>query len=79
MPEDPPDDVYRDHVGIHPQKQAEHAYAGLAILSGRMTPGELRAVAALADRHGTGEVRTTNMQNLLVLNVRRRAGRRARG
>jgi sulfite reductase (ferredoxin) len=69
--EDPPEDVYRDHVGIHPQKQAEYAYAGLAILRGRMTPGELRAVAALADRYGTGEVRTTNMQNLLVLNVRR--------
>jgi sulfite reductase (ferredoxin) len=71
VPEDPPDDVYRDHVGIHPQKQAEYAYAGLAILRGRMTPGELRAVAALADRYGTGEIRTTNMQNLLVLNVRR--------
>ena len=70
-PEDPPDDVYRDHVGIHDQKQAGYCYAGLAILRGRMTPGEMRVVADLADRYGTGELRSTAMQNLLILNVRR--------
>src|SRR5437016_4283020 len=69
--EDPPDDVYRDHVGIHPQKQEGHCYAGIAVLRGRMTPGEMRTVADLADRYGTGELRTTNMQNLLIVNVRR--------
>ncbi|MBI2468191.1 MAG: nitrite/sulfite reductase [Candidatus Rokubacteria bacterium] len=71
VPETPPDDVYRDHVGIHPQKQDGHVYAGLAVLRGRMTPSEMRAVADLADRYGTGELRTTNMQNLLIPNVRR--------
>ncbi len=71
VPEDPPEDVYRDHVGIHRQRQGGYYYAGIAILRGRMTPGELRAVADLADRYGTGELRTTNMQNLLILNVRR--------
>ncbi|HEV8642392.1 MAG TPA: nitrite/sulfite reductase [Methylomirabilota bacterium] len=70
-PEDPPEDVYRDHVGIRPQKQPGYVYAGLAVLRGRVTPAQLRAVADLADRYGTGELRTTNMQNLLVLNVRR--------
>ncbi len=69
--EDAPDDVYRDHVGIHPQKQDGYCYAGLAVLRGRMTPGEMRAVADLADRYGTGELRATNMQNLLILNIRR--------
>ncbi len=71
VPEEPPDDVYRDHVGIHPQKQAGYCYAGFAILRGRTTPTELRAAAALADRYGTGELRTTNMQNLLIPYVRR--------
>jgi len=75
-PEDPPEDVYRDHVGIHLQKQPGYVYAGLAVLRGRVTPAQLRAVADLADRYGTGEVRTTNMQNLLVLNVRRDRVRR---
>src|SRR2546425_946897 len=47
-PEDPPEDVYRDHVGIHPQKQPGYVYAGLAVLRGRVTPAQLRAVADLA-------------------------------
>jgi sulfite reductase (ferredoxin) len=70
-PEVPPGDVYRDHVGIHAQRQAGYVYAGLAILRGRITPRDMRVVAALADRYGSGDIRTTNMQNLLVLNVRR--------
>jgi sulfite reductase (ferredoxin) len=69
-PEAPPEDVYRDHVGIHPQRQPGYVYAGLAVLRGRITPGEMRVVADLADRYGTSDLRTTNMQNLLVLNVR---------
>ncbi|MGH7268540.1 MAG: nitrite/sulfite reductase, partial [Candidatus Rokuibacteriota bacterium] len=69
--EAPPDDVYRDHVGIHAQRQDGYCYAGLAVLRGRLTPAELRAAAALADRYGTGEIRATTMQNLLVPNVRR--------
>jgi sulfite reductase (ferredoxin) len=69
--EDPPEDVYRDHVGVHPQRGGTLCYAGFAILRGRMRPGDLRAVAHLAERHGSGRVRTTNMQNILVLDVPR--------
>ncbi|MBI4589699.1 MAG: nitrite/sulfite reductase [Candidatus Rokubacteria bacterium] len=71
VPEDPPEDVYRDHVGIHPQKQAGYVYAGVAVLRGRMAPDEMRLIAGLADRYGTSELRTTNMQNLLIPHVRR--------
>jgi len=71
VPEAPPEDVYRDHVGIHPQKQEGYTYAGLAILRGRLSPADMRAAADLADRHGSGELRTTSMQNLLILNVPR--------
>ncbi|PYM97761.1 MAG: hypothetical protein DME08_09445, partial [Candidatus Rokuibacteriota bacterium] len=77
--EEPPDDVYRDHVGIHPQKQDGYVYAGAAVLRGRLTAEQMRAMADLAERYGTGELRTTTMQNLLILNVRReRAGELAR-
>src|SRR3989442_10275675 len=39
----------------------------------------MRAAADLAERYGTGELRTTNMQNLLIPHVRReRAGALAR-
>ena len=69
--ETPPEDVYRDHVGIHPQRQPGLAYAGATVLRGRITPAQLRAVADAADRHGDGQLRTTAMQNVVVVNVRR--------
>jgi sulfite reductase (ferredoxin) len=69
-PERPPDDVYRDHVGVHAQKQAGFSYAGLAVLRGRLTPEQILRVAELAEEFGSGQVRTTNMQNLLITNVR---------
>jgi sulfite reductase (ferredoxin) len=71
VPENPPADVYRDHVGIHAQKQAGYCYVGAAVLRGRITPLQMRAAADLADRFADGELRTTNMQNLLVVNVPR--------
>jgi sulfite reductase (ferredoxin) len=69
VPEEPPDDVYRDHVGIRPQRQEGYHTAGIAVLRGRITAEQMRKVADLAERYGSGELRTTNMQNLLVLNV----------
>jgi len=71
VPEFAPEDIYRDHVGIHPQKQAGFAYVGIAVLRGRVQAAQLRALAALALRYGSGDLRTTGMQNLLVLNVPR--------
>ena len=64
-----PDDIYRDHVGIHRQKQEGLCYVGLSVLRGRMTAAQLNAVAGLATRYGNGQLRTTVMQNLLVVNV----------
>ena len=71
VPDDPPDDVYRDHVGIHAQKQPGLSYAGVAVLRGRLTADQMRAAADLAECYGTGALRTTHMQNLLIPNVRR--------
>jgi sulfite reductase (ferredoxin) len=71
VPEEAPDDVYRDHVGFHAQKQPDHVYAGLAIPRGRMTAAQIRAAASAAERFGNGTLRTTVMQNLLILNVPR--------
>ncbi|MGA8865899.1 MAG: nitrite/sulfite reductase [Candidatus Sulfotelmatobacter sp.] len=70
-PEDAPSDVYRDHVGIHPQKQPAYCYVGAAVLRGRITPEQMDAAADLAERLAGGELRTTNMQNLLIVNVPR--------
>src|SRR5450631_2315584 len=67
--ESPPADVYRDHVGIHPQRQAGYCYVGAAVLRGRITAEQMHAAADLADRFAAGELRATNMQNLLIVNV----------
>jgi sulfite reductase (ferredoxin) len=69
--EEPPADVYRDHIGIHAQKQPGHCYVGAAVLRGRITAEQMRNAADLADGFANGELRTTNMQNLLVVNVPR--------
>jgi sulfite reductase (ferredoxin) len=70
--EQPPNDVYRDHVGIHPQKQAGYSYVGAAVLRGRISAQQMNAAADLADRFAAGQLRTTNMQNLLIVNVPQR-------
>jgi sulfite reductase (ferredoxin) len=69
VPEDVPDDVYRDHVGVHRQKQPGYYYVGASVLRGRISAAQLHAAADLAERYAGGELRTTNMQNLLIVNV----------
>ncbi|MGH7720746.1 MAG: nitrite/sulfite reductase [Gemmatimonadaceae bacterium] len=68
-PETLPEDGYRDHVGIHRQKQAGLHYAGFSVPSGRITTHSLRRIAGLAERHGDGTLRTTATQNILVLSI----------
>ncbi|MFL6427008.1 MAG: precorrin-3B synthase [Acidobacteriaceae bacterium] len=67
-----PPDVLRDHVGVHRQRQADLYYVGAAVLRGRLTGDQLAAAAKLAERYGSGELRTTVMQNLLFVNVPKR-------
>lgn len=67
----PPADIFRDHVGVHAQKQEGLFYIGASVAGGRITPAQMRAAADSASRYGTGELRTTTMQNLLIVNVPR--------
>ena len=68
-PEIKPSDIYRDHSGIQPQRQTGLYSVGAAVLRGRITAQQLRAAADLAERFADGHLRTTNMQNLIVVNV----------
>ncbi len=65
-----PDDVYRDHIGITPQRQPGLSAVGASVLRGRLSGDQLHALADLADQHGDGHLRCTIMQNILVVNVR---------
>ena len=64
-----PDDVFRDHVGIRPQKQEGYSYIGASVLRGRITPEQMHSTADLSERYGSGELRATIMQNLLLVNI----------
>jgi sulfite reductase (ferredoxin) len=64
-----PDDIYRDHVGITPQKQAGLSAVGASVLRGRLSGDQLQSLAELADRYGNGELRCTITQNVIIVNV----------
>ncbi|HEY4354761.1 MAG TPA: nitrite/sulfite reductase [Acidobacteriaceae bacterium] len=63
------DDIYRDHVGVHAQKQAGLNYVGATVLRGRVSAGQLHALADLAEHFGNGHLRMTIMQNVTIVNV----------
>ena len=64
-----PNEVFRDHVGIHPQRQSGLSYVGASVLRGRLTGEQLEAAADLAERFGSGALRATVSQNLVFIDV----------
>jgi len=57
------------HIGVHPQRQPDLNYIGVSMPVGRLPVQQMRAVAAIAEEFGTGEIRLTVWQNLLIPNV----------
>lgn len=64
-----PDDPLRDHVGVTRQRTPGLYAVGAATLRGRLDAAQARRVAQLARRFGSGRLRTTILQNLVVLDV----------
>ncbi|MEU8123463.1 nitrite/sulfite reductase [Spirillospora sp. NPDC049024] len=60
--------AHRDHVGIHPQKDGNF-YVGFAPRVGRVNGELLGVIGDLAGRYGSGRVRTTNEQKMVILDV----------
>ena len=63
------DDLYRDHVGVHRQKQDGLSFVGATVLRGRLNSDQMHALASLAEKYGDGHLRTTIMQNIVIVNV----------
>ncbi|MEO0484772.1 MAG: NirA family protein [Pseudomonadota bacterium] len=57
------------HIGVHPQKQAGLNYIGVALELGRLSPDQMRALADVAARYGTGDVRLTVWQNPIIPHI----------
>ncbi len=68
-PESFPQQIHRDHLGVQSQKQPGLFSIGATVIRGRITPQQLRVAADLTDRFADGHLRTTPMQNLLLVNV----------
>ena len=57
------------HLGIRPQRQAGLRYIGVDVPVGRLTVSQLRGLASLASRFGSGTLRLTVWQNLLISDI----------
>ncbi len=58
----------RDHVGVHRQRDRLN-YVGFAPAVGRLSADALDVIAGLAGRYGSGRVRTTTEQKMVILDV----------
>ncbi|MFC0599116.1 nitrite/sulfite reductase [Streptomyces palmae] len=63
-----PSGVWRDHVGVHRQRDGRF-YVGFAPRVGRVDGATLTKIAELAAGHGSGRLRTTAEQKMIVLDV----------
>jgi len=57
-----------DHIGVNPQKDGRY-FVGVAPTVGRVDGRTLLRLAEVAEEHGSGRIRTTPYQKLLVLDV----------
>ena len=55
----------RDHLGIHPQRDGR-LFAGFSVAQGILDPERIARIAALAETYGSGEIRLTPQQNLII-------------
>ncbi|KXA91965.1 hypothetical protein AKJ63_00225 [candidate division MSBL1 archaeon SCGC-AAA259D18] len=58
----------REHVGVQEQKDGNF-YINIPVLGGGLSSEQLRRAAEIAEEYGSGDLRTTPYQNLILLNV----------
>ena len=63
----PPQDRH-GHIGVHAQNDGRR-YIGIVLPVGRITTERMRGLADIADRFGSGTIRLTVWQNLLISDV----------
>lgn len=59
----------RDHIGLYAQKQPGLHYAGLHVPVGRLWASDLYGLSRLAEVYGSGEIRLTVEQNVIIPNI----------
>ncbi len=66
---DRPDARGHDHIGVTPQRGGTHSAVGLCVPIGRLRSAQFEGVVRLAREYGSGEVRLTHQQNILVPHI----------
>lgn len=64
-----PASIKHGHIGVYRQKQAGRNYVGVVVPVGVMTSRQMRRVAGLAKNYGSGTLRLTPWQNLLLPDI----------
>lgn len=57
------------HIGVHAQCQPDLQYIGISVPVGRLPVAQMLALDDVASRFGSGEIRLTVWQNLLIPNI----------
>jgi ferredoxin-nitrite reductase len=58
------------HIGVHPQRQTGLSYIGVVLPVGRLSSRQVRGIADLSDRFGSGHLRLTVWQNLIIPDIK---------
>ena len=64
-----PKNIPHGHLGVYKQRQPRLNYVGVVVPVGRLSVRQMRRLAELARNYGSGEVRLTVWQNLIIPNV----------
>jgi ferredoxin-nitrite reductase len=59
----------RAHIGVHKQAQPGLSYIGIVARASRLAAAQLRGLAGIAERRGSGTLRLTVWQNLILSDV----------
>jgi sulfite reductase beta subunit-like hemoprotein len=60
-----------EHIGVSEQRQDGLFYISIPLLGGVLSANKMMEIARIADEYGTGDVRLTPSQNVIIINVRR--------
>lgn len=59
----------RAHIGVHEQAQEDCYYVGIVLEVGKLSVEQMRGLADIAARYGSGTIRLTVWQNLLISDI----------
>lgn len=58
-----------EHMGVQPQKQEGYFYISVPILGGALSSDKMLKIADIANEFGSGELRLSAFQNLVIINI----------